>query len=100
MRDLQEHPERRRVIELVGEGKSDEVKIMQGPAGLHRTGVIGEEPLAEDAFVRVEEAVHGLEPEVRHAHPVRVGIDQGEVQLPAGVFAYGSRLIQHRFRGS
>ena len=42
-----------------------------------------EEPFAHDIVVRVEQAIHGLESEVRHPDPVRVGEGERDAQATA-----------------
>ena len=86
------------VVQLVGNSESDGRKLIQGALRLQRLKRLMrarraleavEDPLADHIRLVVKQSIDRMQPQAAHAHPVAVGINQGNRQLAAPIFEDG-----------
>ena len=92
-----EHRHQVEVIQLIGNREGQDGEVGQGTLGLQGQGRLGtvlravkERPLADHVVAPIEEPVEGVQAQARHAHVVRVGVDQGDGQSSAPVLDDGA----------
>ena len=87
------------IVQLVGYGEGEDIEVGERALRFQADGRFYFEPFRfpEDALtdyviVVIEEAVDGLEAQVGHPQVVGIGIDEGDVYLPAPVLVDSTPL--------